>query len=162
MLISIIAAMDRNRLIGNNNQLPWHHLPADLAHFKKITLNKPILMGRKTYDSIGRPLPGRENIVLTRSEGLEIEGVTVMNSLDAVIDYLSDTPELMVIGGSAIYELILPRVQRMYLSYVDGEFEGDAWFPEFDEMQWDISESITRPPDEKNRYGCRFVTYERK
>jgi len=161
MLISIIAAMDRNRLIGNSNQLPWH-LPADLAHFKKITLNKPILMGRKTYDSIGRPLPGRENIVLTRTVGLDIKGVTVLHSLDAVIDYLSDTAELMVIGGSSIYELILPRSQRMYLSYVDGVFEGDAWFPEFDDRQWDITESIMQAPDEKNRYGCRFVTYEKK
>ena len=161
MIISIIAAMDRNRLIGNDNQLPWH-LPADLAHFKKVTLNKPILMGRKTYESIGRPLPGRENIVLTRTEGLKIEGVTVVNSLEAVIDGLPDTAELMVIGGSTIYELILPRAQRMYLSYVDGDFKGDAWFPEFDEAQWEIVESVLQEPDEKNRYACRFVTYERK
>jgi dihydrofolate reductase len=161
MIISIIAAMDRNRLIGNNNQLPWH-LPADLAHFKKVTLNKPILMGRKTYESIGRPLPGRENIVLTRSVGLEIEGVTVVNSLEAAIEGQKDDAELMVIGGSTIYELVLPRAQRMYLSYVDGEFEGDAWFPEFDESQWTISDSVIQEPDEKNRYGCRFITYERK
>lgn len=161
MIISIIAAMDRNRLIGNNNQLPWH-LPADLAHFKKVTLNKPILMGRKTYESIGRPLPGRENIVLTRTEGLKIEGVTVVNSLEEVIDGLPESAELMVIGGSAIYEWILPRAQRMYLSYVDGDFEGDAWFPEFDEAQWEIVESVLQEPDEKNRYACRFVTYERK
>ena len=161
MIISIIAAMDRNRLIGNNNQLPWH-LPADLAHFKKVTLNKPILMGRKTYESIGRPLPGRENIVLTRTEDLQIEGVTVVNSLEAVIDGLSESAELMVIGGSTIYEWILPRAQRMYLSYVDGDFKGDAWFPEFDEVQWEIIESVQQEPDEKNRYACRFVTYERK
>lgn len=153
--------MDRNRLIGNNNQLPWH-LPADLAHFKKVTLNKPILMGRKTYEAIGRPLPGRENIVLTRSADLEIEGVTVVNSLEAAIEGRKDDTELMVIGGSTIYELALPRAQRLYLSYVDGEFEGDAWFPEFDETQWDISDSVVQEPDEKNRYGCRFVTYERK
>lgn len=161
MIISIIAAMDRNRLIGNNNQLPWH-LPADLAHFKKVTLNKPILMGRKTYESIGRPLPGRENIVLTQTEGLKIEGVTVVNSLEEVIDGLPESAELMVIGGSTIYEWILPRAQRMYLSYVDGDFEGDAWFPEFDEAQWEIVESVLQEPDEKNRYACRFVTYERK
>jgi dihydrofolate reductase len=161
VIISIIAAMDRNRLIGNNNQLPWH-LPADLAHFKKVTLNKPILMGRKTYESIGRPLPGRENIVLTRTEGLEIEGVTVVNSLETVIDALSESAELMVIGGSTIYELILPQAQRMYLSYVDGDFEGDAWFPEFDEAQWEIVETVLQEPDEKNRYACRFATYERK
>jgi dihydrofolate reductase len=161
MIISLIAAMDRNRLIGNKNELPWH-LPADLAHFKKITLNKPILMGRKTYESIGRPLPGRENIVLTRNKGLEIEGVTVVHSLEEAVENLSDTAELMVIGGSTIYELALPSAQRLYLSYVEGEFEGDAWFPEVDATQWRISESLTQPPDEKNHYGCRFVTYERK
>lgn len=161
MIISIIAAMDRNRLIGNNNQLPWH-LPADLAHFKKVTLNKPILMGRKTYESIGRPLPGRENIVLSRTEDLEIEGVTVVNSLEDVVQACADVEEIMVIGGSAIYELVLPRAQRMYLSYVDGEFEGDAWFPDVDESQWEITESIAQEPDEKNHYACRFVTYERK
>lgn len=153
--------MDRNRLIGNKNQLPWH-LPADLAYFKKVTLNKPILMGRKTYESIGRPLPGRENIILTRKAGLKIEGVTVMNSLEDVIDSVQNVTELMVIGGSTIYELVLPQAQRMYLSYVDGEFEGDAWFPDFDESQWQISESVTQEPDEKNRYGCCFITYERK
>jgi dihydrofolate reductase len=161
MILSLIAAMDRNRLIGSKNQLPWH-LPADLAHFKKITLSKPILMGRKTYESIGRPLPGRENIVLTRTKGLEIEGVTVVNSLEAAIEGLSDADEVMVIGGSTLYELALPKAQRLYLSYVDGEFEGDAWFPEIDESQWTISDSVTQQPDEKNSYGCRFVTYERK
>ena len=161
MIISIIAAMDRNRLIGNDNELPWH-LPADLAHFKKVTLNKPVLMGRKTYESIGRPLPGRENIVLTRAPGLEIEGVTVVNSLQEAIQVCSAVEELMVIGGSTLYELVLPMARRMYLSYVDGEFEGDAWFPEFDDTQWDISESVSQQPDEKNRYACRFVTYDRK
>jgi dihydrofolate reductase len=161
MIISIIAAMDRNRLIGNNNELPWH-LPADLAHFKKITLNKPILMGRKTYESIGRPLPGRQNIVISRNKDLKIEGVTVVNTLEGAIESLKDVDELIVVGGSIIYELMLPRAQRMYLSYVDGEFEGDAWFPEFDETQWDVAESVVQEPDEINRYGCRFVTYERK
>ena len=161
MIISLIAAMDRNRLIGNRNQLPWH-LPADLAHFKKITLNKPILMGRKTYESIGRPLPGRQNIVLTHNRSLNIEGVTVVNSLEEAIESLKDASELMVIGGSTLYELALPQAQRMYLTYVDGEFEGDAWFPEFDENEWNISELVTQEPDEKNSYGCRFITYERK
>ena len=153
--------MDRNRLIGNNNQLPWH-LPADLAYFKKNTLDKPILMGRKTYDSIGRPLPGRENIVLTRSSDLSIEGVTVIQSLQQFIADWPDVSELMIIGGSSIYELALPMTNRLYLSYVDGEFEGDAWFPEIDEAQWVVSDSIEQAADEKNEYACRFVTYERK
>ncbi|MDT8453500.1 MAG: type 3 dihydrofolate reductase [Gammaproteobacteria bacterium] len=161
MIVSIIAAMDKNRLIGRDNDLPWR-LPSDLAHFKRVTMNKPILMGRKTYDSIGRPLPGRKNIVLTRDENLKIEGVTVVNSLDEVMSAVRDADELMVIGGSEVYERVLPRTQRMYLSFIDGEFEGDAWFPEFDEHDWEVVESRDQPADEKGAPGCRFVTYQRK
>jgi len=160
MILSLIAAMDNNRLIGKDNDLPWH-LPADLQHFKSITMNKPILMGRKTYDSIGRPLPGRRNIVLTRGDD-DIEGVSVVHSLDEAIVAANNAEEVMVIGGSSIYELVLPKVQRMYLSFVDGEFEGDAWFPEFDENEWDVIDNTTRAPDEKNTYACKFITYERK
>lgn len=160
MIFSLIAAMDNNRLIGKDNALPWH-LPADLQHFKSITMSKPILMGRKTYDSIGRPLPGRQNIVLTRGD-TEIEGVTLVHSIDESIAAAGDAEEVMVIGGSSIYELVLPKVQRMYLSFVDGEFEGDAWFPEFNESEWDIIEEKTQQPDEKNTHVCRFVTYQRK
>lgn len=152
--------MDNNRLIGKANELPWH-LPADLQHFKSVTMAKPIVMGRKTYDSIGRPLPGRQNIVLTRSD-IEIEGVTVVNTIDEAIDATNDAEEVMVIGGGTLYELVLPKVQRMYLSFVDGEFEGDAWFPEFDESEWEIIEEKSEAPDEKNAYACRFVTYQRK
>lgn len=152
--------MDNNRLIGKDNDLPWH-LPADLQHFKSVTMNKPILMGRKTYDSIGRPLPGRQNIVITRSD-IEIEGVTVVNSIDEAIVAAKDAEEVMVIGGSSIYELVLPEVQRMYLSYVEGEFEGDAWFPEFDENEWKIMDEKVQAADEKNAHACRFVTYDKK
>lgn len=152
--------MDNNRLIGKDNDLPWH-LPADLQHFKAVTMSKPILMGRKTYDSIGRALPGRQNIVLTRGDA-EIEGVTVVNSIDQALAAVGDAEEVMVIGGSSIYELVLPKVQRMYLSFVDGEFEGDAWFPEFDENEWEIIEEQTQAPDDKNTHACRFVTYQRR
>ena len=159
-MLSLIAAMDKNRLIGNNNQLPWH-LPADLQYFKSVTMSKPILMGRKTYDSIGRPLPGRQNIVMTRAD-VAIEGVTVVNSLQEAIAAAGDADEIMVIGGSSIYELVLPEVERMYLSFVDGAFEGDAWFPEFDETDWQMLEEKKQAADEKNDYACRFVTYQRK
>lgn len=159
MMISLIAAMDNNRLIGKDNDLPWH-LPADLQHFKSVTMSKPILMGRKTYDSIGRPLPGRQNIVLTRDD-IEIDGVTVVHSIDEAVSAAGDAKELMVIGGSSIYELVMPKVQRMYLSFIDGEFDGDAWFPAFDESEWNIIDSSMRAPDEKNAYACRFVTYAR-
>ena len=160
MVLSLIAAMDNNRLIGKDNALPWH-MPADLQHFKSVTMSKPILMGRKTYDSIGRPLPGRRNIVLTRSDA-EIEGVTTVHSIDEAISVANDVEEVMVIGGSSIYELVLPKVQRMYLSFVDGEFDGDAWFPEFDEDEWEITEEKTLQRDEKNAHSCRFVTFQRK
>lgn len=160
MILSLIAAMDKNHLIGVDNNLPWH-LPADLQYFKSVTMNKPILMGRKTYDSIGRPLPGRQNIVLTRGD-VEIEGVTVVNSIDEAIAAAGDVEEVMVIGGSSIYELVLPKVQRMYLSFVEGEFEGDAWFPEFNDEDWEIMDEKKQAPDDKNAHACRFVTYERK
>ncbi|MDH5387013.1 MAG: type 3 dihydrofolate reductase [Gammaproteobacteria bacterium] len=159
-MLSLIAAMDNNRLIGKNNGLPWH-LPADLAYFKSVTMAKPIMMGRKTFDSIGRPLPGRQNIVLTRSDA-EIEGVTVVHSIKEAISAAGDAEEVMVIGGSAIYELVLPEVQRMYLSFIDGEFEGDAWFPEFNDKDWEIIDEKEQEPDEKNGHACRFVTYQRK
>jgi len=161
VIISLIAAMDRNHLIGKNNQLPWH-LPADFAHFKSVTMGKPILMGRKTYESIGKPLPGRHNIVLTHSPELKIDGVSVVNSLDEAIEAAAGEKEMMVIGGSTIYEVLLPRADRMYLTHVDAEFEGDAWFPKFDESQWEQIESVIHAPDEKNIYPCRFVTYQRK
>ena len=161
MLVSIIAAMDRNRLIGSNNQLPWH-LPADLAHFKQVTMGKPIIMGRKTYESIGRPLPGRTNIVLTRSANFRAEGVLTAHTLEQALDYVSVEDEAMIIGGSTIYELALPRADRLYLTYVDSSSEGDAWFPEFDIERWRVVASEQHRADEKNSSDYRFVNYERK
>ncbi len=160
-MLSFIVAMDRNRLIGNNNQLPWH-LPADLSHFKQITIGKPIVMGRKTWESIGRPLPGRLNIVLTRTPGLEIDGVEVVHSLQQAQSLLEPSAELMVIGGSTIYQMLLDKVERIYLTQVDAEFEGDCWFPEIDMGQWQETEVAEHPADEKNRYDCRFITLQRK
>ena len=161
MIISIIAAMDRNRLIGNNNQLPWH-LPADFAHFKSTTMGKPVIMGRKTYESIGKPLPGRTNIVLSRNPATEFEGVECVSSFEEAVALVPDAEEVMVIGGSKIYEMLLPQVNRLYFTYVDAEFEGDAWFPEFDENQWLQKEAVVRKADEKNLYDCHFVTLEKK
>ena len=161
MLVSIIAAMDRNRLIGNKNQLPWH-LPADLAHFKQVTMGKPIIMGRKTYESIGRALPGRTNIVLTRSPDFNAKGVLIANTLQQALDYVAAEEEVMIIGGSTIYELALPRTDRLYLTCVESTYEGDAWFPEFDLEQWHIIASEEHTADEKNTSDYRFVTYARK
>lgn len=160
MIISLIAAMDKNRLIGVNNQLPWH-LPADLAYFKRTTLGKPVLMGRKTYESIGRPLPGRTNLVLTRNDDYKPEGIISVSSLDEAISRIADAEELVIMGGSSVYEMLLPEVERMYLTYVQAEFEGDAWFPEFEDSDWKEVSAEEHYPDEKNNYACRFVTLER-
>lgn len=153
--------MDRNRLIGINNQLPWH-LPADFAHFKSVTMNKPVVMGRKTYESIGRPLPGRTNIVLSRNPDAHYDGVVTVANFDDACKVVPEAEEVMVIGGSAIYEMLMPRVQRMYITYVDGEFEGDAWFPEFSDEEWVEVDSKIHAADDKNKYDCRFVTLERR
>ena len=152
--------MDRNRLIGNNNQLPWH-LPAEFAHFKSITMGKPVLMGRKTYESIGSPLPGRTNILLSRNSSLCYEGVTCVDTFEDALLVEPEAEELMVIGGSSIYSMLLSKIQRMYLTYVDAEFKGDSWFPDFDESEWLEIESVTHLADEKNKYNCRFVTLEK-
>ncbi len=160
MIISIIAAMDRNHLIGNKNQLPWH-LPADFAHFKSVTMGKPIIMGRKTFESIGKPLPSRKNIVLTRKSDIRYEGVVCVSNINEALAEASDAEEVMIIGGSSIYEMLLRSVDRLYITYVDAEFEGDAWFPEIDKNLWVEKESVIRQADEKNVYDCRFVTLEK-
>mgnify|MGYP001109037792 CR=1 FL=1 len=161
MKISLIAAMDHNRLIGSDNKLPWH-LPADFAYFRSVTMGKPILMGRKTFESIGRPLPGRTNIVLSRDSALQIEGVVCVTDMDQAVEQAGDADELMVIGGSTIYEMLLPQADRLYITYVDGQFEGDAWFPVFSDADWVKVKASSHPADEKNDYSCEFVTYERR
>ena len=160
MIVSLIAAMDRNHLIGNKNRLPWH-LPADFAHFKAVTMGKPVVMGRKTWESIGRPLPGRTNIVLSRNPEAHFEGAVCVGGFDEAMAVVPDAEEIMVIGGSTIYEMLLPIADRMYLTFVDAEFEGDAWFPEYKDTEWQQSESRLRPADEKNLYDCRFVILEK-
>ena len=160
MKMSLIAAMDRNHLIGNKNQLPWH-LPADLAHFKQITMGKPIVMGRKTYESIGRPLPGRINIVLSRSN-FKADGVEVVSSICEAVAKVANAEELVVIGGSTIYEMVIDVVDQMYITFIEADFDGDAWFPEFDAEQWSVSKEEKYCADEKNKYDYRYVTYDKK
>lgn len=160
MRLSLIAAMDPKRLIGRDNAMPWH-LPADLAHFKATTLGKPILMGRKTFESLGRPLPGRRNIVLTRNNAYKASGITLVNDLEQAFDAAGDVPELMLIGGATLYETLLPRVERMYLTFIDAEFDGDAWFPVWDPNEWRESHHEAHPADAKNPYPYRFVQFDR-
>ena len=160
MIISIIVAMDRQGIIGMNYKLPWH-LSSDLRNFKKITMGKPLIMGRKTHASIGRPLPGRENIVLSADPAYRAEGCTVMHSLDAVFDYLKDREELMFMGGADIYAQVLDRTDRIYLTEVHAEVTGDTYFPLFDRNVWHETERQDFSADEKNEYAYSFVILER-
>lgn len=159
MIISMIAAMAENRIIGKDNQMPWH-LPADFGWFKKCTLGKPVVMGRKTYDSIGRPLPGRQNIVISRDESLEIEGVSTVTSIEAALDLVSSEPEVMIIGGGAIYQACLPKADRLYVTYIDAQIEGDTQFPQWDES-FKETYSEAYEADEKNAYNMRFVILDK-
>lgn len=160
-IISLVVAMDRNRLIGRDNGLPWH-LPADLKHFKAVTMGKPIIMGRKTHESIGRPLPGRRNIVISRDPAYSAPGCEVFTGLDEALAALADVEEIAIIGGMGIFTLALPLADRMYLTVIDDTFEGDAWFPAFDESEWCCTASEThRHEDETRSFTYRFLTLER-
>ncbi len=159
MIISLIAAMDKNRLIGADNALPWH-LPADFRHFKEVTMNKPIIMGRKTFESIGKALPGRKNIVISR-QGFNAEEISVADSINAALELADDAEEVMIIGGSSFYEQIIDRADRLYLTLVDAECEGDAWFPAVDKTQWHVIQQQFVKADDKNNYNFEIATYER-
>jgi dihydrofolate reductase len=159
-VICIVAALDRNRAIGRGNALPWH-LPADLKRFKALTLGKPVLMGRKTAASLGRALPGRRNLVLTRSGAAPFDGMEAVASLDAALEIVGDQ-ELMVIGGSEIYALALPLATRMHLTHVDTVVaDADAFFPVFDASQWRATSRNSHPADTKHTCAFEFVEYER-
>lgn len=160
--ISLIAALTPQRVIGIRNSLPWH-LPADMQWFRRHTLGKPIVMGRKTFESFGsKPLPKRTNIVITRDPGYRAEGAIVVTSIDQAIEAAGDAEEIMIIGGASFYEQMLPRADRLYLTWVEAELEGDAWFPEFDPGQWREIEHIHHPADEKNPYPHDYVILERR
>lgn len=161
MSLSLIVAMDRKRLIGRDNALPWK-LPDDLKQFKRLTIGKTILMGRKTWDSLGRPLPERQNWVLSRDPGFAPSGARVFASVDAALAAHGDG-ELMVIGGAELYRQTLPLAQRLYLTEVDASIaDGDTWFPDFDRDAWRERASEPHPADERHAYPFRFVTLERR
>lgn len=161
MIVSIIVAMDRNGLIGRDSGLPWR-LPADLKHFKSITMGKPLLMGRKTHDSIGRPLPGRRNIVMTRDPDYQAAGCTVVHSLDEALAEVAGADEVMVIGGANLYRQTLPEADRIYLTRIDHEFEGDTRFPAWADEQWKEVDRTDFEPDENNPYRYSFMVLERR
>ncbi len=160
MIISIIVAMAQNRAIGKDNRLLWH-LPADLRHFKQITSGHTVIMGRKTYDSVGKALPNRRNIVITRQR-IEIEGCEVTGSVNEALSLCTAHEEVFIIGGAQIYEQAIPLTQRIYLTLVEQSFEGDTFFPEIDSTAWRETSRQHYEPDEKNPLPYSFITLERR
>jgi dihydrofolate reductase len=170
MKCSLIVAMAKNQTIGIDNTLPWH-LPNDLKYFKQVTMAKPIIMGRKTYESIGRPLPGRTNIVITRQEDYQAEGVIVVNSLQRALDKAEDVgfvtghDEAMVIGGAEIYQQALVQADRLYITHVHADVDGDAFFPDILWSDWQESKRedfLADPVDaeKRNPFDYSFVVYD--
>nr|WP_305120721.1 type 3 dihydrofolate reductase [Aeromonas sp. JL9] len=159
----MIAALAKKQVIGKNNLMPWH-MPADLAHFKRVTLGKPVLMGRKTFESIGRPLPGRRNLVISRNPDYQAEGIEVVGSVEAALALLagSSVEELMVIGGGHLYAEMLPSADCLYLTRIDLVVEGDTRFPAFDDGQWQRVDCESHPADEKNPHPYSFETWLRR
>lgn len=162
-MLSFLVAMDRNRLIGKDNDLPWR-LPADLKYFKEVTMGHKIVMGRKTYESIGRPLPGRENIVLSTNPEYEAEGCTVFHSMEDFLHFANEhkDEELFVIGGAVIFSRLFEKADRLYITEIDEEFDGDTYFPLFNKNEWNILSEKEGTMDEKNIYPHRYLVYERK
>lgn len=153
--------MDENRLIGANNQLPWH-LPADLALFKRTTMGKPIIMGRKTFESIGKPLPGRRNIVITRDSTYHVPGCETCHGIDAALETCSADDEVMLIGGASLYQQTLALASCMYITRIHHQFSGDTWFPEFSADSWKVVEEQDFAADKSNAYSFSFVKYVRE
>jgi dihydrofolate reductase len=160
MRLSIIAAMSANRVIGSHNDLPWR-LPADWKRFKSLTMGHHLIMGRKTFESIGQPLPGRTTVVVTHQTGYAPEGVLVAHSVEQALQMAAGDDEVFVAGGAQIYQQMFPRADRLYLTSIHEEFEGDTDFPEFEESDWQLISEEKHEPDEKNLYPYTFLIYER-
>lgn len=159
MKISLIAAMAKDRVIGIDNQMPWH-LPADFQWFKSCTLAKPIVMGRKTFESIGRPLPGRRNIVISRDQHKAIPGVEVVSSTSQALELVKEVDEVMIIGGGTIYQAFLPLATHLYLTHVEASVDGDTYFPDWGEG-WQVIKQEQHDADERNQYAMRFEILSR-
>ncbi|HUC31384.1 MAG TPA: dihydrofolate reductase [Candidatus Paceibacterota bacterium] len=158
MKISLIAAMGENRVIGAGGKIPWH-LPADFKHFKEITMGHPVIMGRKTFESIGKPLPGRTNIVITANPGYKAEGCLMARSMEEALKLAGNADEAFVIGGEQIYRAALDLAETVYLTKVHGTFDGDAFFPELDEKKWKLIDTEFHAKDEKNPFDYAFLIY---
>ena len=163
MTLSIISAVAENRIIGNKNTLPWH-MPADFKYFKEATLGKVIVMGLNTFKSIGeKPLPDRKNIILNNDpDYIPPEGCFVARSIDELLEMTKNEPEVMICGGASVYKQFLPLAQKLYLTYIHQNFEGDTYFPEFSLSEWKEVKRIDNKADEKNKYDYSFVVLEKK
>ncbi|MBI2134699.1 type 3 dihydrofolate reductase [Candidatus Woesearchaeota archaeon] len=161
MIISFVVAMGKNRVIGKDNSLPWN-MPADMKRFKELTLNKPVIMGRKTFESIGKPLLKRLNIIITRDESYKAEGCVVVHSVDEALNAAKNAKEAMVIGGSQIFREFFPKAGRIYLTIIEHDFEGDVKFPEYDITEWEEASYEEHEKDKENPYDYSFITLERK
>ena len=163
MILSLLVAADENNVIGKDNQLPWH-LPNDLKYFKNQTWGMPILMGRKTFESIGKPLPGRKSIVITRQQNWKHEGISIVHSIEDAINTAASfgVKEIFVIGGAEIFKTAFDEAQRIYLTRIHHQFEGDTWFPEVDAGSWNLVRQRFCQADEKNAYAHTFQVWERK
>lgn len=161
-MLSLIVAVAQNNVIGKDNALIWH-LPDDLKHFKEITSGKTIIMGRKTFESLGRILPKRKHVVLCKSGSLEVDDdrVEILKDISELDKYIEDSEEHFVIGGATIYKLLLDKVNKMYITRINEDFEGDAFFPQFDKKEWKITEKIKGPRNSENPYDYDYITYER-
>src|SRR5262245_17302479 len=160
-MVTLIVAVADSGVIGRDNTLPWH-LPEDLKRFKRITMGKPIAMGRKTYESIGKPLPGRQNIVLTRDANYRRDGVTVVHDVDAAMRAAGEAPEIMVIGGADLFRLFLPRTGRVHLTRVHGDIAGDVMWQALDDREWSVVEREAHAADERHAWPMTFEVWEKR
>lgn len=162
MKISMIAAMADDRVIGINNSLPWK-LPNDMKWFRQNTMGKPIIMGRKTFESFGsKPLPQRTNIIITRDKDYQATDSIVVHTIEDALKAAGDVDEVMIIGGASFYEQMLSKADRLYLTFVDLQVDGDAWFPQWNQSEWQEVEQIKHEADEKNPHAHSFVIMDRK
>lgn len=162
LIVSLIWAMAKNRVIGSENRLPWK-LPADMKWFRQHTLGKPVIMGRKTFESFGgKPLPDRQNIIVTHRHDYHPQNTTVCGSIEEAIHACGNEEEVMIIGGMSLYKQTLPNADKLYMTVVDTECEGDAWFPEFESSNWIETTHQVHEADEKNAYRCDFIILEKR
>ena len=160
MIISIIVAIDEQGLIGKDNDLPWK-LSADLQYFSRVTMGKPLIMGRNTHESIGRALPGRKNIIISRNLKYQAEGCFVVTSIEAALQEAETADEVMVMGGASLYAQMLPQANRLYLTQVHAHLVGDTWFPDWQPEKWNEVQREDYPADEKNEYPYSFIVFEK-